>query len=132
MGCFVRGIFKRFTSDMDERLEAGAIQALVCVVATGGVLHLLWRHLFRQWEQEAEQREESDKILRRTERALKTISACNGVLLRSTKEAMRLTTTVAVASAGGTGNTANSPSLGSSAPKQPASLASVQFGSTEA
>lgn len=83
-------VLKRLTSSLDECFAVGAIQALVFVVVTGGFLYLKWRHLLRQWERELEQREESQKHLRRTERALKTISACNGVLVRATNEATLL------------------------------------------
>ena len=83
-------VLKRFTSSLGECLAVGAIQASVFVVATGGFLYLIWRQLLRQWEQEMEQREASEKNLRRKERALKTISACNGVLVRATREATLL------------------------------------------
>jgi PAS domain S-box-containing protein len=83
-------ILKRFASNLEECLGMGALQALIFVVVTGGLLYLIWRHLLRQWEQEMAQREASEKNLHRTERALKTVSACNGVLVRATSEATLL------------------------------------------
>ncbi|HUC85595.1 MAG TPA: PAS domain S-box protein [Candidatus Acidoferrales bacterium] len=83
---FSEAILRRFTSTLDEGIALGAIHALVFVVVTGCLLYLIWRRLLNHWQEEMDQRETSEKNLRRTERALKTISACNGVLVRATNE----------------------------------------------
>jgi PAS domain S-box-containing protein len=80
------GVLERFAGVRDECIAVGAIQALAFVVATAGLLYLMWRRLLQKGEREMKQREKAESNFRRTERALKTISACNGVLVRATRE----------------------------------------------
>jgi len=84
-------LLKRYGGNLEESLDLDTIKDWSFVILMGGILHLGLRHLLRQWEQETELRKETENNLRRTERALKTISACNGVLVRATSEAVLLT-----------------------------------------
>ena len=83
-------LLKRYGGNLKESLDIDTIKDWSFVILMGGILHQGLRRLLRQWEQETELRKETENNLRRIERALKTISACNGVLVRATSEAMLL------------------------------------------
>jgi PAS domain S-box-containing protein len=84
-------LLKRFALNLEEGLDIEVIKDWGFMVLMGaGLFHLLRRWL-GQWETEVEQRKAAEHEFRRTQRALKTISACNGVLVRATNEATLLT-----------------------------------------
>jgi len=87
---FSNGLLKRFAGNLSEGPFLDTIKDCSFVVLTGGLLHLMMRRLFRRWEEEIEQRKSVEKNLRRTERALKTLSSGNAVLVRAASESMLL------------------------------------------
>jgi PAS domain S-box-containing protein len=87
---FSNELLKRYGGNLKDILEIDTIKDWGFMIIMAGLLHQALRHLLRKWEREMELRKESEENLRRTERALKTISACNGALVRATSEAMLL------------------------------------------
>jgi len=79
-------ILKRFVRNVDQGLDIDAIKDWIFMILMGLILYQILRRLLGKWEQEVERRKASEENLQRTERALKTISACNGVLVRATSE----------------------------------------------
>jgi PAS domain S-box-containing protein len=83
-------ILKRFARSVDQSLEIDTIKDWSFMVLMGLFLYHILQHILGKSEREMEQRKASEENLHRTERALKTISACNGVLVRATSEARLL------------------------------------------
>jgi transcriptional regulator with GAF, ATPase, and Fis domain len=85
---------KWLTRDPDKRSQLSMIRCWGLLIVTGWLLYSMMRRCLQQWaqewEKEMEQRKASENDLRRTQLALKTISACNGVLVRAPSEATLL------------------------------------------
>src|ERR1017187_8530842 len=73
-------LLKRFANHLNAGLDLGVIKDRGFMILMGAWLYYLLRRLLRQWEKEMEQRKASENDFRRMERALRTISACNGEL----------------------------------------------------
>ena len=84
-------LLKRYAGSAEESLAIDTIKDWGFVILMAVLLHQILRRLLQKWEREMELRKETENSLRRTDRALKTISACNGTLVRATSEAMLLT-----------------------------------------
>jgi PAS domain S-box-containing protein len=74
-------------SDPEKRIHFSIIKGWSFVLATGILLYAILRHWQKQLQRGGEQREESAENLRRSKRALRTISNCNQVLVRASTEA---------------------------------------------
>ena len=75
-----------FVKDTSQHLYFLLLKGWAFVVVMGLLLYQSLRLLLARWEREATQRQEAENILRRTERALMTISACNKELVRAADE----------------------------------------------
>jgi PAS domain S-box-containing protein len=74
-------------SNPDWRTWLSTIKGWGFVLVTGVLLYQMLRYWLKQMEQEEKQREAAVADLRRSERALRTISDCNQVLVRANTEA---------------------------------------------
>ena len=79
-------LLAQFITNADKIIHLSIIKGLGFVLVTGGLLYRLLSLWLKRWEQEAEQRLAAVAELQRSERALKTISGCNQVLVRATTE----------------------------------------------
>jgi PAS domain S-box-containing protein len=83
---FSDGLVDFLISDPATRIRLSIFKGLAFVILTGSLLQLvLWRAL-KRWELEAERRATTMASLRRTKRALRTLSGCNQVLVRADNE----------------------------------------------
>jgi len=92
-GCwflFFDGIAQGLAGPSANQVGSSILKDFGFVILTGALLYQGLRCLRQQWEREMTLRKESGKSLPHTERALKTLSACNGVLVRATSESMLL------------------------------------------
>ena len=84
-------LLKRYAGSAEESLAIDTIKDWGFMILMAVLLHQILFRLLQKWERAMELRKEMENNLRRTERALKTISACNGALVRATNETMLLT-----------------------------------------
>ncbi len=75
-----------FVRDTSQHLYFSIAKGWCFVLLMGLILFQSLRILLARWEREALQRKAAEEVLKRTERALKTISDCNKELVRATDE----------------------------------------------
>jgi PAS domain S-box-containing protein len=89
-GCWILfsdRLVNRLISTPDRRTSLSIVKGWGFVLVTGILLYQMLRHWQRQLKQESLQRDEAAGKIRRSERALRTISDCNQVLVRASTEA---------------------------------------------
>jgi len=89
-GCWVLfsdRLISALVSDPEKRIHFSIFKGWGFVLVTGVLLYEMLRHWQKRLNQEGKQRDEAAEYLRRSERALRTISNCNQVLVRASTEA---------------------------------------------